>query len=338
MRAERKLSTPPGRLEKLTLTHTATMPRTAARLSRHAMRPAPRTSVGWLRLAETPRRTREAEWGMPSETEIGERVSSIVGRVQFQVRGERRARWNCRSVTQPWTQGRQADMTLTVTKWHQRSVSVHTYAVLCPRRATSKDRANTWALTEAHLHGNFFGPFTRSKAECNFGDTDRTTIQRWCKLLIQRLQANWNTTPPRPDGSIATTNSEHSWRIYLRMALCLRSTWHRSDSSEPMARTSTSSEPSVHPTHVPRLRDRNQPDGFNATRWLWSARCHSGVRWPNVACAISKALTRTAPGCGLRNGVRILITFLRVIAVEVIYWIDLSLRSRPTLIDHCWRV
>jgi hypothetical protein len=68
--------------------------------------------------------------------------------------------------------------------------------------------------------------------------------------------------------------------------------------------------------------------------------CDQHVATPVCADRMSRArsrkhVTRTAPGCGLRNGVRILITFLRVIAVEVIYWIDLSLRSRPTLIDHC---
>src|SRR5262245_15759905 len=86
MRADRKLSIPPGRFGKFRITHAATTPDTAARLSRQAMKPAPRTSIGWLRPVGAPSRTRGAEWGIPSETEIEGRVSCIVGRVQFQVR------------------------------------------------------------------------------------------------------------------------------------------------------------------------------------------------------------------------------------------------------------
>ena len=67
MRAERKLSTPPGMPGRFTLMSTPRIAATAARLSRHAIRPARRTS------------TREAEGGMRSETEIAEIALCISG-------------------------------------------------------------------------------------------------------------------------------------------------------------------------------------------------------------------------------------------------------------------
>ena len=61
------------------------------------MRSGPRhvPASGRLRLVGAPRRTRGAEWGMPAETEIGERLSSIdrlwVFQFQVRLRATRRA-------------------------------------------------------------------------------------------------------------------------------------------------------------------------------------------------------------------------------------------------------
>jgi len=69
---------------------------------------------------------------------------------------------------------------------------------------------------------------------------------------------------------------------------------------------------------VPRLRDRNQPDGLivnqrdalivTSTLPLRCALTECRVRWSESTSRVQHALR---PGCGLRNGVRILITFLR---------------------------
>ena len=66
MRAERKLSTPPGMFGRFTLMSTPSIATTAAR---HAIRPAPRIS------------NREAECRVLSETEIAEIASCIPGDV-----------------------------------------------------------------------------------------------------------------------------------------------------------------------------------------------------------------------------------------------------------------